>query len=367
MNEFRSKASILIVDDDYGIRRKLETLLKANELNAVSFENGKDALLELEKNDKDHYSLILLDVSLADESGFNTAKKIKNNERLRDIPIIFITGSDNLEDKRTGFSIGCVDYITKPFDNTEVILRIRLHLELAIRREEAILYARILEEKVKERTVEILNTRKALIVSLASLSESRDNETGAHIFRTQEYSRILAVELRKTLKYSMVITDSFVENMHDCSPLHDIGKVGIADHILLKPGKLTAEEFEIMKSHCIIGKKTLETGISMLGKNAFFDFASDIIYTHHEKFDGSGYPEGLVGENIPLNGRIMALSDVYDALTSKRAYKEAWSHDRARDLIVDQSGRHFDPDVVQAFLNAQDDFISTKSKFKEYE
>jgi len=367
MDKFHSKASILIVDDDYGIRRKLETLLKSNDFNAISFENGKDALDELEKNDKEHYNLILLDISLSDESGFNTARKIKSNERLKDIPIIFITGSNDLEDKRTGFSLGCVDYIAKPFDNAEVILRIKLHLELAVRREEAVLYAHVLEDKIKERTLEILNTRKALIVSLASLSESRDNETGAHIFRTQEYSKILAEELRKTVKYSTVITNNFVENMYDCSPLHDIGKVGIADHILLKPGKLTIEEFEIMKSHCYIGKKTLETGIAMLGKSEFFNFASDIIYTHHEKYDGSGYPEGLKGETIPLNGRIMAVSDVYDALTTKRTYKDAWSHEKARDLMIEQAGKHFDPDIIQAFLAAQNSFIDSKNKFKEFE
>ncbi|OHD24794.1 MAG: hypothetical protein A2Y34_05895 [Spirochaetes bacterium GWC1_27_15] len=362
--EFIKSKYILVVDDDYTIRKKLEILLKKNGFNVNSFESGKEVIDELNIN-YDKYSLILLDVTMFGMTGFETAQEIKKDKRFDDIPIIFITGNADVEDKKKGFEAGCVDYITKPFDNNEVLMRVKLHLELAYRREEALNYAKTLEKKVEERTLEINLTRKALIVSLSSLAESRDPETGAHILRTQEYSKIIAAELVNYQKYKNVIDDLFIERMHDCAPLHDIGKVGIPDDVLLKPGKLTDEEFAIMKTHCYIGKKTLESGTNLLIDLSFLKFASEIAYSHHEKFDGTGYPRMLKGEDIPLQGRIMALSDVYDALTSKRIYKNSWSHQEARNLILSESCKHFDPLIIEVFLKIENDFINIQNKYRD--
>ncbi|HOV15001.1 MAG TPA: response regulator [Spirochaetota bacterium] len=357
---------ILIVDDDYSVRKKLEIILSKNNLKSKSFDSGLSAIEELRSNHK-HYSLILLDVTMEGLSGFDTAKKIKENPQFIDIPIIFITGNSDTEDKRIGFQVGCVDYITKPFDNNEVLMRVKLHLELSYRRELALNYARDLERKVVERTYEIQQVRKALIVSLSTLAESRDPETGAHILRTQEYSKALATELKNLPKYKDMINDHFIDRVYDCSPLHDIGKVGIPDNVLLKPDKLTDDEFNIMKSHSFIGYKTLISASDIPVDNSFLRFAADIAYSHHEKYDGTGYPRRLKGDDIPLQGRIMAIADVYDALISKRVYKDAWEHNRARDFIANGKGAHFDPDIVDVFLKIEKQFLEIKEKYKDEE
>jgi len=357
---------IIIVDDDFGIRRLLETILNKNKAITKSFETGYDALQELKKSENE-YDLILLDVNMHGISGFETASAILKENQYGYIPIIFITGNSNSEDKKIGFELGCVDYITKPFDTNEVLMRVKLHLELSYRRKEAVEYSNNLEKKVEERTFEINQTRKALINSLSTLAETRDNETGAHILRTQDFCKIIAVELSKLDKYKNIINHKFIELIYDCAPLHDIGKVGIPDNILLKPGKLTGEEFNIMKKHCYIGKKTLDSSSVLLKDTSFLDFASDIAYSHHEKWDGSGYPRKISGEDIPLNGRIMAISDVYDALTSKRVYKEAWTHQATKDLILDQKGKHFDPEIVDSFLKTEKEFVAVREQYSNEE
>ncbi len=359
-------SKILIVDDDYGVRKNLEIIVKNAGLQSDCSDSGYSAIemLSLYPN---KYNLVLLDVNMEGLSGFDTARSIRQNETTKDIPIIFITANTDTEDKRKGFEAGCVDYITKPFDKNEVAMRIKLHLELSYRRDEALNYAKDLENKVKERTFEIKQARKALIVSLSNLAESRDPETGAHIQRTQEYSKALAVELMKLSKFKEIIDDHFIDRIYDCSPLHDIGKVGIPDNILLKPGRLTSEEFAIMRRHAYIGYKTLLSGTSLLTDKSFLEFAAEIAYCHHEKYNGSGYPRKLKKEEIPLPGRIMAISDVYDALISKRVYKEAWQHDKVVDLIKSEKGEHFDPDIVDAFLRVQNKFYEIKEKYCDEE
>jgi len=362
MMEQRS-SRILVVDDDYTIRKKLETILIKNGFIVKTVESGSEALDTL-TNDSG-FDLILLDVTMRGISGFETALNIKRNNSDYSIPIIFITGNVNQDDKKKGFEAGGVDYITKPFDNNEVLMRVKLHLELSHRRKEALDYARLLETRVRERTYEINQNKKALIVSLSKLAESRDPETGEHIIRTQSYSKLLSEELAKLPEYKDLIDAEFIELMFDCSPLHDIGKVGIKDDILLKPGKLTEEEFKIMRAHCYIGKKTLDSGAHLIKDKAFLKFASEIAYSHHEKYDGSGYPRKLSGENIPIQGRIMALADVYDALSTKRVYKDAWTHDDVRNYIIEQKGKHFDPKVVDAFLKIENEFINIYNKYKD--
>lgn len=220
-------------------------------------------------------------------------------------------------------------------------------------------------EALSERTRELNITRDASILGLASLAETRDNETGGHILRTQHYVKALAQQLATLPEYRSELTEEVVDLLYKSAPLHDVGKVGIPDSILLKPGKLTDEEFEIMKGHARIGADALQVAEDQLGSNSFLKLAREISLTHHEKWDGSGYPSRLQGKAIPVSGRLMALADVYDALISKRVYKPAFSHEKARDIIVEGRGGHFDPDVVDAFLAIEEQFISIAREFAD--
>jgi len=212
---------------------------------------------------------------------------------------------------------------------------------------------------------EVKTTRDVAIVSLSALAESRDNETGAHIVRTQEYVKVLAENLSLSDKYSSLLTSNYIELLYKSAPLHDIGKVGIPDNVLLKPGKLTFDEFEIMKNHSTIGAQALSTAEEQLGTSSFLQIAKEISLTHHEKWNGSGYPNQLSGEDIPLSGRLMALADVYDALISKRVYKPAFTHVEAKNIILEGDGTHFDPDVIQAFLAVEDQFIHIAAAYQD--
>ncbi|WP_046017339.1 HD domain-containing phosphohydrolase [Marinomonas sp. S3726] len=212
---------------------------------------------------------------------------------------------------------------------------------------------------------EVKTTRDVAIVSLSALAESRDNETGAHIIRTQEYVKVLAEHLSLTDKYASFLTTNYIELLYKSAPLHDVGKVGIPDNVLLKPGKLTDDEFEIMKTHPQIGAEALSTAEKQLGSSSFLRVAKEISLTHHEKWNGSGYPNQLAGEDIPLSGRLMALADVYDALISKRVYKPAFSHDKAKSIILEGDGTHFDPEVVKAFLAVEDQFVRIAAVYKD--
>jgi len=220
-------------------------------------------------------------------------------------------------------------------------------------------------EALKTRTLELGQMRDATILGLSSLAETRDNETGDHILRTQQYVRVLAEHLKTHPRFESVLTPTMIDLIYKSAPLHDSGKVGIPDAILLKPGRLTEEEFEIMKQHSLIGSEALKSAQSVLGTNSFLTVACEIMETHHEKWDGSGYPHGLKGEEIPVSGRLMAMADVYDALVSERVYKAAFSHQQARDIIVEGKGLHFDPDVVDAFLELETVFQEIADKFAQ--
>lgn len=214
---------------------------------------------------------------------------------------------------------------------------------------------------------EVKTTRDVAIISLSALAESRDNETGAHILRTQEYVKALAQYLSQFEQHQTLLTDNYIELLYKSAPLHDVGKVGIPDQILLKPGKLTDEEFEVMKGHPEIGAKALSMAEQQLGSNSFLQLAKEISLTHHEKWDGKGYPNGLKGEEIPLSGRLMALADVYDALISERVYKKAFSHDKAKSIILEGNGQHFDPEIVDAFLAIEHEFVAIADKYRGLE
>ncbi len=296
-------------------------------------------------------------------NGYEVAKILKKNAATKEIPIIFVTAMNELEDEQKGFEYGAVDYIAKPVHPSIVRARVRNQMELKMHRDH-------LEEMVTKRTMDLELTRDVTILTLASLAETRDDDTGGHIRRTQNYVKILAQALRYNGKYMDFLDDTTIDLMYKSAPLHDVGKVGVPDAILLKPGKLDPQEFEVMKKHTILGRDTiLRAEESMQHRNisGFLRFAKEIAYTHHEKWDGSGYPQGMKGGAIPLSGRIMAVADVYDALISRRVYKPAFSHEQACEVLQEGSGSHFDPDVIDAFNAAEERFRQVALKYADHQ
>ena len=289
--------------------------------------------------------------------GFELCRRMKADKRTADIPVIFITALGQPHDEARGFEIGAVDYINKPISPPLVLARVQTHWALRRSRLELERQNDWLEEAVALRTRELETTQDITIRALASLAETRDDDTGAHILRTQHFVRRLAEELRSDPAVRRRTDDRAIDLMFKSAPLHDIGKVGVPDHILLKPGKLTAEEFEVMKTHVELGRKSLASAIAETGASTdFLQYAIEIIRAHHEKWDGSGYPKGLSGEEIPLSARIMAVADVYDALTTRRIYKPAFAHEVAAQIILEGRGRRFDPRIVDAFSRCFLDF-----------
>ena len=354
-----SNCKVLAVDDtETNIDILVETLGDIHDLSVAM--SGVSALEQIEEDPPD---IILLDILMPKMNGYQVLLELKKRDI--NIPVIFITAMDEIEFKAKGFKIGAVDYITKPFQPLEVIARVKTHLSLKLAMDELGNQNMILEHKVKERTKQLQVTQDVTIRSLSILAETRDNDTGNHIIRTQTYVEFLAIELRKTKKYSLYMDDETIDLLKKSAPLHDIGKVGIPDSILLKPGRLTKEEFNIMKKHTLYGLEALEKASDKLGTNTFLNHAMELAWSHHEKWDGSGYPRGLKGEDIPIVGRIMALADVYDALISKRVYKLPFPHSKAVTIIKEGRGNHFDPDIVDAFINISEDFRQTALKLAE--
>lgn len=286
--------------------------------------------------------LILLDIMMPGMDGYEVCQRLKNNSLTRHIPVIFVSAMDEVNDETKGFELGAVDYITKPVSPSIVKARVKTHLALFDQN-------RVLEKKVKERTAELHDTRLQIIHCLGAASEYRDEETGTHISRMSQYSRIIA------LAAGLPVTEA--ELLLQAAPMHDVGKIGIPDRILLKPGKLDAEEWEIMKTHTTIGAEIIGSHPSDL-----LTLAVQVALTHHEKWDGTGYPYGLAGEKIPIHGRIVMLADVFDALTSDRPYKKAWSEATAIQEINDMSGHHFDPQLVLAFMKALPEILAVKKE-----
>jgi len=356
-----SQKTIMIVDDT---EINIDILVEAlqDDYDLIIAINGVEAMELLEEQKPD---LILLDIMMPEMDGYTVLEAIKKNPNLKHIPVILLSAITDSDSKTKGFFLGAVDYVTKPFEMVEVKARVRTQLKFEEARlvlENQNLY---LEEKVKERTKLLERTNSAAIYCLAALAETRDPETGEHIKRTQEYIRELALELQGKDKYKDVLTNDYIELLYKSAPLHDIGKVGVRDSILLKPGRLTEEEFEEMKKHTIYGGESLMVGIKELGEDSFLTLAKEIALTHHERWDGTGYPRGLSQTEIPISGRLMALSDVYDALISKRVYKNALPHDEARNIILEGRGTHFDPDIVDAFIITEVKFIKIMSRFRD--
>ncbi|MGD0726040.1 MAG: response regulator [Spirochaetia bacterium] len=344
---------ILIVDDAPENLQVLERFLKIKGYRTRPVPSGKRALQEAESEPPD---LILLDIHMPEIDGYEVCRRLKENEKLRDIPVLFLSALSETMDKVKAFQVGGVDYVTKPFEFEEILSRVNTHLKIRSLQIELEKHSRHLEDLVAAQVKEISDSQLAAIFALAKLAESRDANTGKHLERGQAFCRLLAAKLSEQPRYRGHIGSSYIENIHHSSPLHDIGKVAIQDSILLKPGMLSPEEFEIVKTHAALGAQTLEAVRSKYPKNAFIDMGIAIARSHHEKWDGSGYPDGLSGEDIPLSARIMAVTDVYDALRSKRCYKPVFSHEKSRAIIVESSGTHFDPSVVEAFCRLEEQF-----------
>ncbi|OPY66726.1 MAG: Cyclic di-GMP phosphodiesterase response regulator RpfG [Syntrophorhabdus sp. PtaU1.Bin050] len=344
---------IFVVDDEPENLQILTVLLEGRGHEVSPFSSGKEALKAVRSGPPD---LILLDIAMPEMNGFEICKKLKADKQFADLPVIFISGLTETKKKIMAFAVGGVDYVTKPFNFEEVLARVETHLKLHRLQAELALQNSLLKDLVEAQVKEISDSQMATIVALAKLAESRDDDTGRHLDRVQVFCKDLALVLGEESPYSDSIDPAFVENMFHASPLHDVGKVGIPDSILLKSGKLTASEFEVMKAHAAIGAHTLRAVQKNYPKNVFINMGIAIAQHHHEKWDGSGYPDGLAGEQIPLEARIMAVVDVYDALRSKRCYRPALSHEESCKIILDGEGSQFDPHIIEVFRKIADKF-----------
>ena len=303
--------------------------------------------------------LILLDIMMPDMDGYEVCTKLKADQKTANIPVIFVTALTSDEDEAKGLELGAVDYITKPFNPALVRMRVENHLKLKE-------YSVQLEEMVREKTRELMLTRDVTIETLGSLAEYRDPETGGHIKRTMNYVRLLAEKLQEHPNFREFLKGAMIDHLWKSAPLHDVGKVGVPDNILLKPGKLTEEEFAEIKNHTIYGRDSLNVSAYKLGANSFLQVAQEMAYTHHEKWDGSGYPQGLKERDIPVSGRLMTVADVYDALISRRVYKSALSHPEAVEIIHSGRGSAFDPEIVDVFLEFEDEFRRIALEFSDF-
>ncbi|WP_434735575.1 response regulator [Candidatus Accumulibacter propinquus] len=378
-------ATILIVDDTPENLAVLSGLLGRHyRIRAVS--SGQRALRVADSEPRP--DLILLDVMMPGLDGYQVIERLQTNPRTADIPVIFITAREASDDEQRGLALGAVDYITKPIRPAIVSARVKTHLELKAARDWLHDRNRSLEEEVTRRMADTLRVEDVSIRALARLAEVRDPETGNHLRRTQGYVRTLAMELCSHPRFATFLTPHNIELLvksaplhprfatfltpHNIellvksAPLHDIGKVGIPDHILLKPGKLTADEDAIMKTHSRLGFQALEQAEEEAEQPvAFLRMAKEITLSHHEKWDGKGYPDGLAGETIPISARLMALADVFDALITPRPYKQAFSLEQALEIIRKGRGSHFDPDVVDAFFSRAAEFIAIAGRHAE--
>lgn len=331
--------NILLVDDDEFTLSVLENAVRQFGFEPTTANDGHEALRLVRTG---RFQLVISDIEMPGMSGMELCREIRGRAANGYVYIILLTSHSDTESVVQGLDAGADDYISKPFQPAELQLRLRAARRLLS-----------------------LESRDLVIFTMAKLADHRDNETGSHLERMRSYAQLIAGELSSWPKYRDIIDGQYVRLIYLTSPLHDIGKVGIPDRILLKPGRLTPDEFEIMKTHATIGGETLQAAAMQHPGANFLTMAYDIAISHHERWDGGGYPYGLSGEEIPLCGRITALADVYDALTSRRVYKPAFSHEKARRIILEGAGTQFDPDIVQAFINIESEFIAIQSRCVE--
>jgi putative two-component system response regulator len=368
------KHTVLIVDDMPENLSLLGELLQPHYRVRAANSGGRALAVARSSPRPD---LILLDVMMPGVDGYEVLGQLRADASTRDVPVIFVTAMDDSENEERGLALGAVDYITKPINPAIVLARVRTHLELKNARDRLEGQNVWLEAEIARRMSETVLVQNVAIQALACLAEARDNETGAHIIRTQNYVRMLAEHLRDHDAFRAALEGPKIDMIAKAAPLHDLGKVGIPDAILLKPGKLTAEEFEIMKTHAQIGadaiKKAMDQvldGVAGAAEHAgrafaFLRAAHEIALGHHEKWDGSGYPQKQAGDDIPVAARLMALADVFDALTTRRVYKPPMSMEQATEIILEGRARHFDPRVVDAFLACREPFAYIAERYAD--
>jgi putative two-component system response regulator len=361
--DFTQKPTVLVVDDTPDNLSLMSGLLK--DLYRVKVANNGEKAIKIVQSDSPP-DLILLDIMMPGLSGYEVCTILKADPRSRDIPIIFLTAMTGTDDEKKGLQLGAVDFITKPVNPPIVMARVatQLHVKAAadFLKDQNV----YLETEVTKRTKELAAIQDVTILAMASLAETRDNDTGNHIRRTQYYLELLANYLKNHDRFRGFLSDHTITMLFKSAPLHDIGKVGIPDRILLKPGRFEPHEFEIMKTHCKLGRDAIQHAEDQLGLEVeFLKYAKEIAYGHQEKWDGSGYPEGLAGDDIPISARLMAVADVYDALISRRVYKEGMPHEKAVRIIAEGKGNHFDPDIVDAFMALTEQFREVALRYAD--
>jgi putative two-component system response regulator len=365
-----SRSHILIVDDDLSNVELIGSILGSQY--DISFASDGQEGLNLASLQA--INLILLDVMMPGIDGFEVCRQLKANTSTRDIPVIFLTSLESAVDEERGLSLGAEDFIHKPVSPPVMLARVRNHLLLANTKHELKRHIDQLELLVEKRTEEIgsrdrqlIATQSATITAFCALAEARDNETGNHIRRTQHYVQVLAQALSSHPRFRQALDDETIQLLFKSAPLHDVGKVSIPDSILLKPGKLTEQEWVIMKRHCVAGRDAIAAAANKLvdGNNSYLRYAAEIAYCHHERWDGTGYPNALKGEDIPISARLMAVADVYDALITTRVYKEAYGHEQSIHIMAMERGAHFDPDVLDAMLSVSDTFKAIACRYQD--
>lgn len=336
------KFRVLVVDDTSKNIQLVGSVLRNKGYGIAYATSGLKALTAIEENE---FDLILLDVMMPGIDGYETCKRIKKQKNGEHTPVIFLTAKTDEESIINGFDCGGIDYVTKPFNQRELLARVETHLKLKD-------YENNLENKVQLLTEEIEATQREVVFTMGAIGETRSRETGNHVKRVAKYCYLFAT------KYGLSQAEATL--LEEASPMHDIGKVGIPDSILKKPGKLDKDEWEIMKTHAELGYDMLK-----FSERPILKTAASVALSHHEKFDGSGYPKGLKGEDIPIYGRILAICDVFDALGSERCYKKAWPDENIWELLREESGKHFDPALVQIFFENQDAFVLIRDQLKD--
>ena len=354
------RKTIFLVDDDITNLTIGDNTLSAF-YNIFTLNSAARLFKMLEKQIPD---LILLDVEMPEMNGYETIKRMKENKETSNIPIIFLTAKSDSENELEGLSLGAIDYIIKPFSPPLLLKRIEVHLLVESQKRELINFNNNLQGMVEKKTKTVVELQNAVLKTMAELVECRDDITGGHIERTQGYLSILLNSLIERKLYKDETSSWDIDLVLQSTQLHDVGKIAIKDNILQKPGKLTNEEYEIIKGHALFGEEVIEKIKKNTTEHAFLDYAKIFAGSHHENWDGSGYPRGLKGSEIPLLGRIMAIVDVYDALVSERPYKDSFTHEEAVKIIVDLKGKHFDPDVIDLFLSISDKFNEVALLYK---
>jgi putative two-component system response regulator len=344
------RKTIMLVDDNHATLAAGKEILK--ELYRVYPMPSAEILFELLANVRPN--LILLDIEMPGLNGYDTIKRLRATPQWADIPVIFLTGRTDMGSELKGLSMGAIDYVYKPFSAPLLLRRIETHLNSEAQKEQLKLWNGNLEQAIRERTKQVINLQEAILSTVANLVEFRDDLTGDHVMRTQKYLTVLVSQMIENGIYAEETALWDMDYLIPSAGLHDVGKIAISDLILRKPSKLTSEEFEIMKSHAAIGIEIIEKIERSAGESAFLRHARLIAGAHHEKWDGSGYPAGLAGPEIPLEGRLMAVADVYDALVSSRSYKPPFDTESANQIIIDGSGTHFDPLLISVFMQVAD-------------